>query len=176
MPVEGNTFRQVDTHWRGLMSRIADNTRALDVMKIEELGEVLADCHTKLEQVQKGLNEYLEGKRGLFPRFYFLSNEELLEILSETKEPLRVQPHLKKCFEGIQSLEFDDEKKIHGMYSTEHEYVPFVDEIDPNASKGNVEDWLCKVEDVMLRSVKDTIQKSLEDYKNKEREKWITSW
>jgi len=176
MPTEGQKFKEVNIAWHNLMNRIHDNPAALEVMKIEELGSILKKANTKLETVQKGLNDYLESKRSLFPRFYFLSNEELLEILSETKDPKRVQPHLKKCFEGIASLKFDEELKIHGMYSIEGEYVEFTRIIDPVASKGQVEDWLLQVEDVMLKSVRDKIEKSYHDYTKTPREKWVISW
>jgi dynein heavy chain len=176
MPVEGQKFKEVNTAWHALMVKIDSDPAALTVTKISDLGSILKAANEKLERVQKGLKDYLESKMVLFPRFYFLSDEELLEILSETKEPLRVQPHLKKCFEGIHRLKFDDEKKIHGMYSIEGELVPFVKIIDPIASKGAVEDWLLQVEDVMLRSVKQQIELSHAAYKNTDRDKWIQSW
>jgi len=174
MPVEGSKFKEVNISWHNLMNKINADPRALSVIAMEELGSILKVANEKLERVQKGLNDYLESKRTLFPRFYFLSNDELLEILSETKEPLRVQPHLKKCFEGIAKLEFDDERKIHGMYSVEGELVPYTRVIDPIASKGQVEDWLVQVEDVMLKSIKQVVEASYQDYMKRSRDKWVT--
>ena len=73
---------------------------------ISGLLETLQNNNALLDQIMKCLEAYLESKRIIFPRFFFLSNDELLEILAQTRNPLAVQPHLRKCFDAVAKLEF----------------------------------------------------------------------
>ncbi|KAI8622787.1 dynein heavy chain and region D6 of dynein motor-domain-containing protein [Chytriomyces sp. MP71] len=176
MPQEGKKFKTVDKTWRDIMAMTAENPKILAVANINGMLKKLVDSNELLEEIQKGLNDYLEKKRLFFPRFFFLSNDELLEILAETKDPLRVQPHLKKCFEGINSLTFQDNTRIIAMCSAENEKVKLKEVIEPAAAKGAVEKWLLQVEKVMQSSVHQQIQQGLKAYAETPREKWILEW
>lgn len=94
---------------------------------------------------RKVLNDYLVKKRLFFSRFLSQCSNDLSGILSETKDPLHVQPHLKKCFEGIAKLTFNHEKEITHMESAENEKVELVLRIIPASAKGLVEQWLHEV-------------------------------
>lgn len=82
------------------------------------------------------------------------------QILSETKDPTRVQPHLKKCFEGISKLDFGPDLSIHAMVSAEQEVVHFKDFISTKAANGKVEEWLLQVEEAMFASIHDVTAKA----------------
>ncbi|XP_066595663.1 dynein axonemal heavy chain 3 [Prorops nasuta] len=176
MPIESKNFRRMDKIWRAIMIFALENRSVLDATGKPKLLQELQLCNQLLDEIQKGLNDYLEKKRLFFPRFFFLSNDELLEILSETKDPQRVQPHLKKCFEGISRLKFTKDEEIIGMISAEDEYVPMSGKIIPAEAKGMVEKWLCQVEELMVLSLRDIAQQSIIAYFSAEREEWVLSW
>ena len=162
MPEEGKLFQQVDKNWKEIMRNTVKNPKVLAATGQPGLLEKLRSSNALLEKILKGLNAYLEKKRLYFPRFFFLSNDEMLEILSETKDPSRVQPHLKKCFEGIGKLELLPNLDIAAMFSSEGEKVEFSQVVSTSAARGAVEKWLLQVEEVMVVSVKDIIEQSKE--------------
>ena len=178
MPTEGRRFAAVDGMWRKVMKGAHASPEALRVGENEKLLAQFQDANKWLDLIQKGLNDYLETKRLLFPRFFFLSNDELLEILSQTKNPLAVQPHLGKCFEGISRLTFSDKGAITEMISPEAETVRLLAPIDPNEGnrKGNVEVWLCDVESEMIKTLRAVFADAIADYAVAQRTAWVDNW
>ncbi|XP_026203417.1 dynein heavy chain 1, axonemal [Anabas testudineus] len=173
LPVEGKRYQQMEQTWRRVMKSAFNNRKVIDLCPDARLLDKLKECNILLEQVQKGLSEYLETKRGSFPRFYFLSDDELLEILSQTKDPTAVQPHLRKCFENIAQLQFQPDLQITHMYSGEGEEVKLFLPVWPT---GNVEDWLRDVEKSMKATLRDNIDRSLKVYPKEPRVQWVLSW
>ncbi|XP_067915582.1 dynein axonemal heavy chain 3-like [Heterodontus francisci] len=176
IPVQGKMFEVVDTNWRLIMKESVKGASAMQVISQPQILDKLREAESLLDDIQRGLNEYLEKKRLFFPRFFFLSNDELLEILSETKDPLRVQPHLKKCFEGIAQLTFNEEKEITHIESAEGERVELVLRIIPARAKGLVETWLYEVEKVMKRSLGEVMLQAITAYPEASREEWVLNW
>ena len=77
----------------------------------------------------------MERKRTKFPRFYFVSNPALLQILSQGSEPKSIQPFYEKMFDAITTVMHDKKEPslITGMRHVvvkDHEEVPFLKPIN----------------------------------------------
>ena len=128
LPAESAMFDDVNNNWKRTTKELFDAGTAYKGAHVVGMLERLGDMDAKLDRIQKSLDEYLETKRQAFPRFYFLSNDELLEILSQTRDPHAVQPHLIKCFDAVKNLTFgegDNSKQMMALNSAESEKVTY---------------------------------------------------
>ena len=171
LPDESRLFASVDKTFRTLMSQTVQNNNVQAICTQPGLLDLLKQATYNLERIQKHLEEYLETKRVAFPRFYFLSNDELLSILSDVRNATAVQPHLQKCFDSIKSLQFEaDNITVKAMVSPEGEIVPFSQKV---RAVGNAEIWLGEIEKMMRTTLYDQTQKALQVYPDRVREEWI---
>ncbi|GAB4813657.1 hypothetical protein N2152v2_000703 [Parachlorella kessleri] len=145
----------------------------------EGLLKTLETQQAELEMCEKALADYMESKRRIFPRFYFVSTADLLDILSNGNNPAHVQMHMSKCFQAIEKLILTPEP--HGVRPTAlaMESCVGTETVDfkvPLLLEGKVEEYMAKIVDVMRKELRRILKESVQDYPSKPREQWLFDW
>ncbi|XP_073954502.1 dynein axonemal heavy chain 1-like isoform X2 [Choristoneura fumiferana] len=173
LPMEAKKYNTMERIWRRVMSAAQACPKIMLICPDSRLLDSLIEARHLLAVVSRGLNEYMELKRLRFPRFFFLSDDELLEILSQSRNPKAVQPHLRKCFENIAKVTFEADLKISHMHSSEGEIVELKYQFYPSS---NVEQWLLLLEDTMRHTIRLTLVAGLEELWQIPRSEWVLRW
>ena len=175
LPKEAERFDGVDKAFKKLMSDTAKHPSVLEACNIEGRLESLQNLSEQLEACQKSLSDYLDSKRNAFPRFFFISDEELLTILGSS-DPKNVQEHIIKMFDNVLKLNFGVGKHDHfimGMSSAEGEALDFRRSVPID---GRVEEWMTGVEQEMKKSNRIYHKEAVFYYTAMERLDWIRKY
>ncbi|XP_076854099.1 dynein axonemal heavy chain 10 [Brachyhypopomus gauderio] len=145
LPEEAFKFDNIDELFKKIMSDTARDPGIKRCCLVPNRLTDLQNLSDGLERCQKGLNDYLDSKRNAFPRFFFISDDELLSILGSS-DPACVQEHMIKMYDNIASLRFDTgangEPVAGALVSAEGEMLELR---QPVPAEGRVEDWMTGV-------------------------------
>lgn len=175
LPLEAKRFEDVDKTFKLLLADISNNLNVIKATNKSGLYDKLDMLLKQLVLCEKALNDYLETKRLAFPRFYFVSSADLLDILSNGNSPELVARHLTKLYDSIAQLVFvPGTKNAEKMISKENdEYVAFRHPCD---CSGKVEIWLNRLTDAMRGTLHKLFMQSVIAYEDKPREVWVFDW
>ncbi|XP_075239024.1 cytoplasmic dynein 1 heavy chain 1-like isoform X4 [Convolutriloba macropyga] len=153
LPVETQRFQSISSEFLGLMKKVVRAPLVLDVLNIQGVQRQLEKLADLLNKIQKALGEYLERERASFPRFYFVGDEDLLEIIGNSKNVQRLQKHFKKMFAGVNTLMFNEDYTIvEGVASREAEQVVYKTKVSL-IENPRINEWLTKTESEMKVSL-----------------------
>ncbi|ELR09608.1 Dynein heavy chain, cytoplasmic [Pseudogymnoascus destructans] len=163
LPVESNRFQNINTEFFSVMKKVYKVPFVLDVLNIPEVQKSLERLADLLNKIQKALGEYLERERVSFPRFYFVGDEDLLEIIGNSNDTLRIAKHFKKMFAGLSGLIMDQDAIISGFTSREGEEVRLKKEISL-VKTPKINDWLALLESSMKSTLAELLAEAYTEF------------
>ncbi|KAK4574575.1 dynein heavy chain [Recurvomyces mirabilis] len=156
LPVESSRFANINSEFMNVLKKVYRSPQVLEVLNIPDVQRSLERLADLLNKIQKALGEYLEKERVAFPRFYFVGDEDLLEIIGNSNDTVRIAKHLRKMFAGISGLDMDGEQNILGLTSKEGEHVGLRKPISLIATP-KVNEWLKALENGMRESLSESL-------------------
>ncbi|XP_025270513.1 dynein beta chain, ciliary [Camponotus floridanus] len=175
LPEESKRFEKIDKDFKDLLKEMLTNLNVVKSMNRPKLLDRLEELERQLNICEKALSDYLETKKLIYPRFYFISSADLLDILSNGNNPEMVCKHLSKLYDSLAKLQWKLEggkptKHANGMIAKDGEEMAMYGTCD---CTGKVEIWLNRVTDAMRRTVRYRISQAVVSYDEKQRDSWI---
>ena len=163
LPIESSRFQNINSEFYALLKKVYKSPFVLDVLNISGVQKALDRLAELLNKIQKALGEYLERERTSFPRFYFVGDEDLLEIIGNSNDIIRVAKHFRKMFAGIFGLLVDQGTTIVGFTSKEGEEVAFKKPISLIKTP-KINDWLAALERNMRASLAEMLDEAIASF------------
>lgn len=163
LPIESSRFQNINSEFFAVLKKVYKSPFILDVLTIPNAQKSLERLAELLNKIQKALGEYLERERVSFPRFYFVGDEDLLEIIGNSNDTLRIAKHFKKMFAGLSGLVMDDDSVITGFTSKEGEEVRLKKSVSLIKTP-RINDWLAELEMNMKSTLAELLAEAVHDY------------
>ncbi|KAF2103413.1 dynein heavy chain [Rhizodiscina lignyota] len=164
LPLESSRFQNIDNEFLSVMRKVAKQPFVMEVLSIAGVQKSLERLAELLNKIQKALGEYLERERVSFPRFYFVGDEDLLEIIGNSNDTGRVAKHLRKMFAGLAGLITTEDTTIIGFVSKEGEEVMMKREVSLIKTP-KVNEWLGALEHSMKVTLAELLVDASEQFK-----------
>ncbi|KAK3319356.1 dynein heavy chain, N-terminal region 1-domain-containing protein [Apodospora peruviana] len=163
LPIESSRFQNINSEFSAVMKKVYKQPNVLDVLNIPNVQKSLDRLFDLLGKIQKALGEYLEKERLSFPRFYFVGDEDLLEMIGNSNDTMRIAKHFKKMFAGLTGLVMNEESIITGFTSKEGEVVQLKKEINL-VKTPRINDWLALLENGMKATLAELLAEAVEEF------------
>lgn len=151
MPLEVSRFETVSHELQNLISSVVQGGLIFGVIDIPDIDLTTKRIHKFLTTIKSALIGYLDKQRQKFPRFYFMGNDDLLELIGNPLDILVINKHIKKLYAGIMMVTYDERTMlITSVISSEGEVVELSNPVSL-AQNCELLSWLCSL-DISLKN------------------------
>jgi len=182
LPEDAVRFAGIDVDVKDMLRAAWATKNIKEACNLDGLIQKLEGISEQLDMCKKSLADFLDGRRRQFPRYYFTSEADLLDILSNGSQPAKINIHTPKVYLMGKSLilsseddaiGYSDEGRPHAVSLIAGVGKEVLDFEPPVPLNGKVEIYMQTILDALKYALFCNLKRSLDRYQKLLRHDWV---